>query len=81
MLKEEDDYWERKSEKYTEYPKPLIKDVDRAFEELQLEPRMFRSGVTDFKNNRNFLRVEQWEEYDDGSLVKKIVQDDSYGKK
>ena len=42
---------------------------------------MFRSGVSDFKNNRGFLRVEQWEEYVDGSLVKKIVQDDGYGRK
>ena len=80
-LKEEDDYWERRSEKYTEYPKPVLKDVDRAFDELLQEPRVFRSGVTEFRNNRNFMRVEQWEEYIDGSLIKKIVQDDSYGRK
>lgn len=34
MLNEDDDYWERRSEKYTEYPKPQIKDIERAFDEL-----------------------------------------------
>lgn len=42
---------------------------------------MTRSGVHDFKNNKNFMLVEAWEEYDDGTLIRKIVHDDSYGKK
>jgi len=27
MLKEEDDYWERRSEKYNDFPKPIVQDV------------------------------------------------------
>lgn len=40
-----------------------------------------RSGFSDFTNNRNYLYAEKWEEYDDGSLLKKIILDDGYGKK
>ena len=42
---------------------------------------MIRSGVNEFKNNIKYLRVEEWEEYSDGRLIKKISLDDSYGKK
>ena len=38
-----------------------------------------RSGITEFRNNRNFLNAEHWEEYVDGTLVKKIVNDNGYG--
>lgn len=42
---------------------------------------MMRSGIMEFRNNRNFLNAEYWEEYYDGSLLKKIVSDNGYGKK
>ena len=42
---------------------------------------MMRSGIVEFRNNRNFLNAEYWEEYYDGTLTKKIVNDDGYGKK
>jgi hypothetical protein len=40
-----------------------------------------RSGITDFRNNRNYLNAEHWEEYMDGTLIKKIINDNGYGKK
>lgn len=42
---------------------------------------MVRSGVQEFRNNRDFMIVEHFEEFIDGTLIKKIVEDDSYGKK
>ena len=82
-LKEEDDYWERRSEKYTEYPKYVVENVQTALNEIAEAEgsRMTRSGVQDFRNNKNFMVVEAWEEYDDGTLIRKIIHDDSYGKK
>ena len=38
-----------------------------------------RSGVNDFRNNRNYLYSERWEEYLDGSLSKRSVLDNGYG--
>lgn len=40
-----------------------------------------RSGINEFRNNRNFLSAEHYEEYYDGSLMKKIVNDNGYGLK
>ena len=40
-----------------------------------------RSGIVEFRNNRNFLNAEYWEEFYDGTLMKKIVSDNGYGKK
>lgn len=83
MLKEEDDYWERRSEKYNDFPKPIVNDIQNAFDELIGEggPLLVRSGVQEFRNNRQFMVVEHFEEFIDGTLIKKIVEDDSYGKK
>lgn len=81
LYKEDDDYWERKSERYTEYAKKYINDIDNALEMIDHGPRIIRSGISDFKNNRNYLKAEHWEEYVDGLLKKKIVRDDGYGKK
>lgn len=81
MFKEDDDYWEKKSEKYTEYPRRVVKDIEEVFELVVENPSLVRSGITTFLNNRNFLYAEQWEEYQDGTLLKKIVHDNGYGKK
>ena len=80
LLKEEDDYWERRSERYTEYPRQLT-DIDNAIDNILDAPKIIRSGISDFKNNRNFFEAEQWEEYHDGTLKKNIVRDDGHGKK
>lgn len=40
-----------------------------------------RSGIQEFRNNRNFLKSEYWEEFVDGTLMKKIVDDNGYGLK
>jgi len=44
-------------------------------------PTLLRSGISDFKNNRNYLYAEHWQEYIDGGVVKKIVHDNGYGEK
>lgn len=88
--KDYDNYWERSSTRYTEYPKTGVKidhisDLDKAFEKVlaakEQTVRMIRSGITDFRNNRNYLNAEHWEEYIDGTLLKKIINDNGYGKK
>ena len=81
MIKEEDEYWERKSERYTQYKKNTITSLETAIEDVLDAPTLLRSGVSDFKNNRNYLYAEQWEEYTDGTLLKKIVHDNGYGEK
>ena len=79
---ETDDYWERRSEKYTEHPKPIVSKIDDgAFDIILRAPTMKRSGISEFKNNRHYSKVEQWEEYADGTLLKKTIMDDGYGKK
>lgn len=79
--KEEDDYWEKKTERYSEYPRPIADEIEQALEIVIESPRLLRSGLSDFKNNRNYLYAEQWEEYTDGTILKKIVHDNGYGKK
>ena len=81
MIKESDNYWERRSERYTEYAKKLVDDLDQAIDTVLEAPRLIRSGISEFKNNRNFLKAEQWEEYVDGTLMKNIVHDNGFGKK
>jgi len=54
LKKEEDDYWEYKSEKISLYPKKLISSMATAIDDVDGAPRMVRSGLKDFKNNRNF---------------------------
>lgn len=44
-------------------------------------PTLIRSGITDFHNNRNFFEAEHWEEYVDGTVLKKKVHDNGYGSK
>ena len=41
--------------------------------------QLVRSGMNDFRNNRNYLYSERWEEYLDGSLSKRSVLDNGYG--
>lgn len=81
IYKEEDDYWERKSERYTEYNKKYVEDIDNALDIIETGPRLIRSGISEFKNNRNYIKAEHWEEFTDGTLKKKIIRDDGYGKK
>lgn len=66
---EHDDYWERRNERYNEYSKRGMEDAEGEAEAAK--PKMLRSGITEFKNNRNYHDVEQWEEYQDGTLIKK----------
>ena len=64
LFKEEDDYWERKSEKFTEYQvrKPLA-DLETALETVLEQPNLIRSGLSEFRNNRNYLSAEKWDEF------------------
>lgn len=82
LLKDEEDYWERKSEKYTEYlvRKP-IEDVEVALDTVLDAPNLIRSGLSEFRNNRNYLYAEKWDEYQDGTQQKKIILDDGFGKR
>jgi len=75
-LKEEDDYWEKKSEKYTEYNLQKVNHtVDPDL------PTIIRSGFSEFRNNRQYLYADKWEEFVDGSLRQKIIIDDGHGKR
>ena len=58
LFKEEDDYWERKAYRFTEYPKPIIKDYVKVLDAILDAPKLIRSGINEFKNNRNYLDVE-----------------------
>ena len=82
LFKEDDDYWERKSETYTEYQvrKPL-EDIEIAIDTVLDQPNLIRSGLTEFRNNRNYLYAEKWDEFQDGAQHKKIILDDGYGKR
>lgn len=40
-----------------------------------------RTGLSDFSNNRNYIYSEKWEEYLDGTHLKKFILDDGFGKK
>ena len=64
LYKEDDDYWERKSETYTEYQvrKPL-EDIEVAIDTVLEQPNLIRSGLTEFRNNRNYLYAEKWDEF------------------
>lgn len=75
MVKPQDDYWQRSSEKYEECAAKKLET------EEQEGPVLMRSGITEFRNNRNYLNAEHWEEFYDGSLLKKIVNDNGYGQK
>ena len=44
-------------------------------------PRMVRSGVSTFKNNKSYYYLEHWQEFVDGTLLKKIHHDNGYGGK
>ena len=82
LFKEDDDYWERNSETYTEYQvrKPL-EDIEVAIDTVLEQPNLIRSGLTEFRNNRNYLYAENWDEFQDGAQHKKIILDDGYGKR
>lgn len=64
LFKEDDDYWERNSEKYTEYQvrKPLA-DIGTALETVLEQPNLIRSGLSEYRNNRNYLYAEKWDEF------------------
>lgn len=81
LNKEEDNYNEYKSEKITLYPKKLITSAHPSLEDPNEPPRMVRSGLKDYKNNRNYYYAEQWEEYIDGTILKKMVLDNGYSEK
>jgi len=59
----------------------LISEIENAIDDVIDAPKIIRSGISDFKNNRDYFEAEQWEEYHDGTLKKKIVRDDGHGKK
>lgn len=82
LLKSEEDYWERKSEKYTEFQirKPL-ENLETVLETVLEQSNLIRSGLSEFQNNRNYLYVEKWDEFQDGTQHKKIILDDGYGKR
>ena len=48
---------------------------------LEAAPKLIRQGMNDFRNSRNFLYCEKWEEFMDGSVCKKIVHDNGFGVK
>ena len=42
---------------------------------------MLRCGLIEYRNNKNYQYAEKWEEFADGTLQKKVVLDDGYGKR
>ena len=79
MYKECDDYWQKTTERYEECVRKQGIEQQRSSSLKQAEPQLMRSGIIEFRNNRNFLNAEHWEEYVDGTLLKKIVNDNGYG--
>jgi hypothetical protein len=59
----------------------LIDDIENALDTVLDAPKVIRSGISDFKNNRSYFYGEQWEEFHDGTINKKIVTDDGLGSK
>jgi hypothetical protein len=72
VLNLQEDYWERKSEKYTNHCGNQANIIDLV---------VLRSGVNEYRNNRNFYDVEEWREYSDGRLIKKKFNDNGYGRR
>lgn len=81
LLHAAEDYWERKSEKYTEYQVRKSEDGSAALETVADQPMLIRSGLSEYRNNRNYLYAEKWDEYLDGAQHKKIILDDGFGKR
>ena len=79
-MKEEDDYWEKKSEKYTEYNLQKVSHTVDPRIDPDL-PTIIRCGFSEFRNNRQYLYADKWEEFVDGSLHQKIIIDDGHGKR
>lgn len=68
LYKEEDDYWERKSEKYTEHQvRKAVDSVDPKTDPDTDETKLVRSGYSEFRNNRQYLYAEKWDEFIDGT--------------
>lgn len=42
---------------------------------------LLRCGQGEYRNNRNYEYAEKWEEYANGTLQKKTVLDDGFGKR
>lgn len=81
-FKEYEDYWERKSETYTEYKiREQLKCIENALETVLEQPNLIRSGFSEYRNNRNYHYGEKWDEYQDGTQHKKIILDDGFGKR
>lgn len=68
----EHDYWERKSQKYTNHQKNKENIIDIV---------LLKSGVNEFKNNNSFCEVEEWKEYSDGRIIKKKLSDNGNGRR
>ena len=66
------DYWERKATKYTNHVKNSANIIDVV---------LLKSGLNEFRNNKNFSDVEEWKEYSDGTIIKKKINDNGYGRR
>ena len=42
---------------------------------------LLKSGINEFRNNKNFSDVEEWKEYSDGMIIKKKINDNGYGRR
>lgn len=68
----EQDYWERKAQKYTNHSKNSANIIDVV---------LLKSGMNEFKNNRGYADIEEWKEFSDGRIIKKKLNDNGQGKK
>ncbi len=50
-------------------------------EEIKEESRVVRSGIKEFKNNRNYLYLETWKETESGLIMVEKLTDDGLGTK
>ena len=42
---------------------------------------VLKSGINEFKNNKNLTDIEEWKEYSNGLIIKKKLNDNGYGRK
>ena len=42
---------------------------------------LIRSGYSEFRNNRQYMYAEKWDEFIDGTQQRKVILDDGYGKR
>ena len=86
---------EMKQKESTGTKQAATPDIEKAFSELMDKQDdkaaelgsgteklvLLRCGQGEYRNNRNYEYAEKWEEYANGTLQKKTVLDDGFGKR